>query len=187
MSIKIGLFGGAFKPLTKGHYSVIEKASNENDKVYLFVSTKNRKRKKQLPVYWEDMENIWKNVYEKYIPNNVHIGYVAEPVGSIIDILYNASEHQYTHCQYCVYSTHADIINYKSPTKLKKLNFLTENNHLKFIPVDRFFNASGTLMRYHILYNNFDSFKNDLPKQFINHAKYIYEILRQRVCETEVP
>jgi len=42
--MKLGLFGGGFKPFTSGHFSKLALASNENDRVILFYGLAERKK-----------------------------------------------------------------------------------------------------------------------------------------------
>ena len=60
--MKIGLVPMSAKPYHRGHHYLVTTAANENDKVLLFVSTSDRIKKDQTPIYGEDMENIWKNL-----------------------------------------------------------------------------------------------------------------------------
>jgi cytidyltransferase-like protein len=71
--MKIGIFGGAFKPLTKGHFTVIKKAAKENDEVYLYVSTNDRHRQGEFPLSWDVMRIAWIYYYQDIIPKNVLI------------------------------------------------------------------------------------------------------------------
>ena len=42
--MKIGIFGGGFKPFTSGHFSKLALAAEENDKVFLFYGIAERKK-----------------------------------------------------------------------------------------------------------------------------------------------
>lgn len=42
--MRIGIFGGGFKPFTTGHYSKLALADEENDRVFLYYSTSARKK-----------------------------------------------------------------------------------------------------------------------------------------------
>lgn len=58
--MKIGIFGGGFKPLTTGHFSLIALALKENDKVILCYGLSKRKKGSEF-VYTEDMAS---KIYE---------------------------------------------------------------------------------------------------------------------------
>ena len=42
--MKLGIFGGGFKPFTMGHYGMLSNALNENDKVILLYGLSGRKK-----------------------------------------------------------------------------------------------------------------------------------------------
>ena len=66
----IGLFGGGFKPPTKGHFEVILKALQQHpklDKLIVFVGAKSRDGITQ-----QQSLDIWEE-YKKILPTNVDI------------------------------------------------------------------------------------------------------------------
>ena len=85
--MKIGLVPMAAKPYHAGHNELVNLAAAENDTVYLFVSTSDRCRKGQIPIYGEDMKNIWCEEIEKVLPKNVIVEYGGSPVRKVIEFL----------------------------------------------------------------------------------------------------
>jgi len=66
----IGVFGGGFKPPTKGHMQVIKQAIDENpdmDEVIIYVGKGERDGVTQ-----EDSVKVW-NIYQRYLPSNVKL------------------------------------------------------------------------------------------------------------------
>jgi|GEM_PF-3358215 len=78
--VKIGVVPMAVKPVHRGHWSVIEQAAKENEKVFLIVSAKSRESG-GFEISGSDMIKIWKRYLEPILPSNVDISYSGEPVG----------------------------------------------------------------------------------------------------------
>ena len=81
--MNIGLFPLAAKPYHAGHHAMVEAAASENDKVILFVSTSDRKRKGEFPILGADMTRVWKEEIEKILPGNVEVRYGGSPVRNV--------------------------------------------------------------------------------------------------------
>ena len=73
--MKIGLVPMAAKPYHAGHHWLVEQAAGENDKVILFVSVSDRKRKGELPILGADMVKVWQEELEPIMPSNVEVKY----------------------------------------------------------------------------------------------------------------
>ena len=68
--IKVGVYGGGFKPPTKGHFEVVKTALEQNkdiDILYIFVGKGERDGVTQ-----DDAMNVW-GIYKNYLPSNVKI------------------------------------------------------------------------------------------------------------------
>ena len=85
--MKIGIIAGSFKPFTSGHFYLIDKAIKNNKKVELFVSTTDRIRKNEQPVYWKQMEIIWKQFITPSLPNKVNVVYDPNPMIAMFNLL----------------------------------------------------------------------------------------------------
>ena len=72
----IAVYGGGFKPPTKGHFGVVKQALDENpeiDEFLIFVGKKERDGVTQ-----EDAMKIW-GIYRNYLPNKVKIREATKP------------------------------------------------------------------------------------------------------------
>ena len=95
--MKIGIFGGGFKPFHTGHFGKVALALEENDKVYLFYGIesekpKNPKRRtmgtseiEYTPKMSKKIFNITKDALEKKYPGRIEVIESSAPVGSVID------------------------------------------------------------------------------------------------------
>ena len=57
--MRVGIVAGSFKPYHKGHHEMVKIAASENDRVIFFVSTSDRVKKGQHPLYGSDMRKTW--------------------------------------------------------------------------------------------------------------------------------
>jgi hypothetical protein len=90
--MKIGLIAMSGKPVTAGHWSLIETAAKENDLVKVYVSLSDRKRPGELTVLGSDMEAIWKRYLQPILPKNVMVTYGGSPVRKIYEFLQESDE-----------------------------------------------------------------------------------------------
>ena len=206
--MKIGIVPMSAKPYHRGHHYLVTTAANENDKVLLFVSTSDRIKKDQTPIYGEDMESIWKNYLEPIMPSNVVIEYGGSPVRKVFQALEtpesvvasgNMIEDTFT-----IYSDKEDTeqnytvgrINRKtqsppstSPAQ-KYFPSLLNNGYVKFaaeINPEMFMRGqgapdiSGTEMRRKLGAEELENFKADLPDLDDDSKLQIYDKLRGRI------
>ena len=81
------IYGGGFKPPTKGHFEVVVKAAEQNpeiDDFIIYVGSGTRNGVTQ-----DESIQIW-NLYKKYLPKKIQIEPAIKPVG---DILRYAKDH----------------------------------------------------------------------------------------------
>jgi len=210
--MKIGLVPMSAKPYHRGHHYLVETASSENDKVLLFVSISDRSKKGQIPIYGEDMQQIWREDLEAVMPNNVEIFYGGSPVRKVLETLINAEE------QLNLVGTVENVYNVYSDAEDTQKNYLIKKTPRAGGPatstVDRYFpnlylqgyvsfagannpdmftrgggapNVSGTAMRS-MLGNeqDRDSFMSNLPDSLSQDAKErIYSRLRNKINESK--
>ena len=189
--MKIGLVPVSAKPYHAGHHALVTAAAAENDKVILFVSTSDRKRKDEFPIYGSDMVRVWKEELEAIMPGNATIQYGGSPVGKVYDTIGQACKIEEDDITYVVYSDPADTAqNYPQANRDKymqplcdqgKVIFAAEENPKAFTRGVGTPNISGTAMREALEEGKFEYFASNMPTGV--NAKNIYNILRRDVNE----
>jgi len=176
----IGLIAGGFKPLTRGHWALIEKASNECDLVHLVISSKDRERPGELPIRWEQMGKVWNEFIVPRLPKNVKATFSSAPIRNIMDILISANADENNLNTYFIYSDPADIAaNYPDRAREKYMKRLLGNDQIVFKEIERTGgnNISGTIMRKHIADGDLKSFIAGLPGPVQMFGPEIFRIL----------
>jgi len=186
--MKIGLVPMAAKPYHAGHHWLVEKAASENDKVLLYISLSDRKRKGEHPILGSAMQQVWEEELENILPSNVITTYGGSPVGHVIDVLVDAEEkaldgsleHRYT-----VYSDAEDtsqnyteqVRNKYFPTALDMgmIRFAAESDPAGYTRGSGSPDVSGTAMRQALQSCDLDEFKKGLPPGV--DAQKIYDVL----------
>jgi cytidyltransferase-like protein len=175
--MKIGIYSGGFKPLTKGHFDVIRRAAQENDKVFLFVSTGDRVRKEEFPIYWEDMKVIWNKLILKNLPPNVSVEFVSAPIKPMVEMLDQAETKD------DIYTIYTDVNDYNdifTPRRLEKYKKIIDDGKLNFTKYERGIqtaNISGTLMRKFLGLGSLEYFSKGLPDFLKPYSKFIFKKL----------
>lgn len=108
----IGLVPMAAKPYHAGHDGLVRIASEENDEVLLFVSTSDRTRKGEMPIYGADMKRIWDDYIEPTLPDNVEVVYGGVPVQQVYAEIEAAESTGDPTVTYKIYSDDEDILKY---------------------------------------------------------------------------
>lgn len=178
----IGLIAGAFKPMTQGHWFLVEKASKECDVVYLYVSNKDRIRKGELPITWEQMKPVWERYLLKVMPSNVKVRFVDLPIKYVMDTLIEADADVNNNNTYIIYSDPEDMSkNYNERAQKKYMSRLLANDQVMFRTVDRSSSTekpvSGTLLRKYLQNGNVKLFIAGLPKPIRVYGLDIYHLL----------
>ena len=186
--MNIGLVPMAAKPYHAGHHWLVEKAASENDKVLLYVSISDRKRKGEHPILGSDMQRVWKEEIEKVLPSNVTPVYGGSPVGKVIDVLVSAEEdiqkgpikHDYR-----VYSDAQDTMqNYSHDLRMRYFPTIWKKGHVKFAGEEDPAgytrgsgapNVSGTALRSALNSCDLELFKKGMPAGV--DAQKIYDTL----------
>jgi len=191
--MKIGLVPVSAKPYHAGHHALVSMASKENDKVILFVSTSDRKRKGQFPILGDDMVKVWREELEKIMPSNVAIEYGGSPVRKVWDALGTASENPDNQDTYVVYSDPVDTAqNYPETSLEKYCNDLrasgqcvlaAEENPGAFTRGEGTPNISGTAVRGMLQSGDIDGFSAAMPAGV--DSKNIFNILTQNAVQQE--
>lgn len=207
--MKIGLVPMSAKPYHKGHHYLVTSAAAQNDKVLLFVSTSDRCRKGEVPIYGSDMEDIWCNRIESILPDNVEPIYGGSPVRKVYETLIGEEERfvagERVENIYTVYSDAEDTaLNYtvgrsKKPGAISPAEkyfpnlysqgyvaFAAETNPEMFTRGSGAPDVSGTAMRNRLTDPSAkELFIADLPEDLQDSDKAaIYTQLRNRIDES---
>jgi Tfp pilus tip-associated adhesin PilY1 len=184
--MRIGLVPISAKPYHIGHHSLVLNASKENDKVILFVSTSDRKRKNQFQILGSDMKHIWTNELEPIMPSNVSIKYGGSPVGKVWKTLGDANDNM-SNDTYVIYSDPIDTKNNYTEPRLKKYSgdlfargnivLAAKESPYKYMRGGKVGtpNVSGTAVRIMLQNKDFEAFQKIMPIGV--DTKKIYNIL----------
>jgi len=192
MESTIGLIPVSGKPYHAGHHYLVKRAAAENDEVILFVSTSDRVRKNEFPIYGADMQRVWQEELEGIMPPNVRVEYGGSPVRKVYETIGAACDIDGVQETYVVYSDPSDTAqNYSQSQRDKYMQplcdkgqviFAAEENPEAFTRGSGSPNVSGTKMREALQENKFDQFASGMP-QGVN-AQNIWNILK-KVNETK--
>lgn len=180
---KIGFIGGGFKPFTKGHFFIIQKAAQDNDLVYLFIGMGDRARPGELPVTWDAMQKVWNKYLLKIMPSNVKVKPATNPVGSIYEQMMAYEESGDENVDLYVYGDETDLKTYYTEKKLTKyVPKLYSQGKVHMLGFDRAkgVNISGTELRRRIAAGDAKGFMQGLPEPLQNQ-KIAADIIRMLV------
>tara|TARA_Y100001970_G_scaffold292757_2_gene435671 strand:+ start:3015 stop:4958 length:1944 start_codon:yes stop_codon:yes gene_type:complete len=187
MEFTIGLIPVSGKPYHAGHHFLVEKAAAENDEVILFVSTSDRLRKGEFPIYGADMQRIWREELEGIMPSNVRIEYGGSPVRKVFDTIGEACRIDGVEETYVVYSDPTDTAqNYPQKSRDKYMQplcdmgqvvFAAEKNPETFTRGQGSPDISGTKLRQTLQDNKFEQFAAAMPKGV--NAQNVWNILKK--------
>ena len=190
---KIGLVPVSGKPYHAGHHALVQAAAAENDRVILFVSTSDRKRKGEFPILGKSMLRIWKEEIEGIMPSNVEIEYGGSPVRKVYMTIEDAcagdSEDFFT-----VYSDPEDTAqNYPVNSRnqymqplcdLGQVTFAAEEDPERYTRGVGTPDVSGTKLREYLESGNFEDFSAYMPSGV--DARNIFDILTPHLRESLV-
>jgi len=179
-TMRIGLIAMSGKPVHAGHDALVRLAAKENNKLLLFVSTSDRKRPKEFPIFGKDMFNVWKKYLEPTLPKNVSVTYGGSPVGHLWDVLAQANEEN-SRDTYVIYSDPQDMDERFTTNLLQKYApDLYENGQIVLEPIQRTTtrNVSGTQMRKWLMTGNKENFIDNLPPAIQHAGDDIWDVLQ---------
>lgn len=170
----------AAKPYHTGHDGLVRIAAEENDEVLLFVSTSDRTRKGEMPIYGEDMKRVWDDYIEPSLPGNVQVVYGGIPVQHVYEELENAEAARDLITTFRIYSDVEDILKYTDASLAKSAPKLFARGQIERRGVDRSetVNVSGTKMREYMANGDIKNFKKFLPPAVQQYAREILQILK---------
>jgi len=170
--MRIGLVPVSAKPYHAGHHALVTKAANENEKVILFVSTSDRKRSGEFPIFGTDMLKVWQEELENIMPGNVEIQYGGSPVRNVYETL-SAANDSGSSDVYVVYSDPVDTAqNYPETSLVKYCNSLrssgkcllaAEENPGSLTRGEGTPNISGTKVRHMLQTKDLEGFITAMP------------------------
>lgn len=163
--MKIGLIAMSGKPVTAGHWSLIETAAKENDLVKVYISLSDRKRPGELTILGSDMETIWKRYLQPILPKNVMVTYGGSPVRKIYEFLQESDEKGSDNI-FQIYGDPTDISqNFPTKNMLRYVENLWKNDQIILRKVSREggIDISGTKMREFLSNGLKETFKEYLP------------------------
>lgn len=175
----VGLIAGGFKPFTSGHYFLVQKASQENDLVHLFVSTKDRTRPGEFPITWDKMKQVWK-ILKKHMPKNVVVHFSENPTTDQYKILIDAEVDESDSNVYNIYADAKDIKRYDNPRiKERTLPRLYSNDQLIFHSFERAsaVNVSGTKVRQALSDGDVEAFTKMMPGPVKQYGPKMFDLL----------
>lgn len=193
MTSKQGLLGStnktlalipiAGKPLHIGHWKLIEKASNENDRVIVYTSSSDRIKKGEFPIKGDDFVKLWSDVFIPSLPNNVKVKFVDSPVRAVMHELgwleQRLTQDAADMPTISLYSDKDDVETNFKDEDLKKYPELLAANKIKKVGVERTstVDVSGTKMREFLMNNDKESFLKNLPPVSDNDKEEIWNTL----------
>lgn len=184
--METGLIGLSGKPLHLGHWSLIERAAKENDRVLLFVSTTDRMRKGQITILGSDMHEIWKKYLIPILPSNIEITLGGVPIRLIWEALGEANEGG-SKDTFRIYSDPEDLAKRFGDDKLDKyVPELNATGQIEGVPISREggVDISGTQMREFLANNEKEQFLRYLPPVDPKAGEAIWNLLRSRLSES---
>lgn len=185
--MRVGIIGGAMKPVTRAHWALIKRASQENDRVLVFVSIADRGgRDDDVVVSGSDMREVWERFLVPHLPPNVTLEFGGSPVRRIYETLGEANESGSVD-DFTVYSDPKDIsTRFADDKQAKYFGDLLKHGQVRFEGVDRTgeMDVSATQMRQFLKHGMRESFISLLPEGIDAEGVWSTLLLRTFVRET---
>jgi hypothetical protein len=191
--MRIGLVPISAKPYHTGHHALVEIASKDNDAVLLFVSTSDRLRDGEFPIYGDDMKKVWLEELEAIMPANVEIEYGGSPVRKVYETIQNANSPS-NEDSFTVYSDPTDTYkNYPEEMRHRYMQPLYDMGQVIFAAEEKpedftrgvgTPNVSGGKLRHYLETKNLEKFAEYMPPGV--DAEKVFGILRRNVSESLV-
>ena len=106
----LGLIPMSAKPFHIGHEFLINEAAKNCTNVILFVSTKDRKRKNEMPISGKKMKEIWDDYLLNLLPQNVTVTFTeSSPVKDTYKLLNSLKDSK---TKIATFSDSIDTLNY---------------------------------------------------------------------------
>ena len=179
----VALYGGGFKPPTKGHFEVVKKTLADHpeiDKFYIVVGSGLRNNISQ-----DESTSIWE-IYKKYLPNNVEIVKSQSPLSYIKKYLQDNPDNT----TYAVVGTReGDENDIKDFTQRKEF-FEKYSNKVQVLNIITSKGISGTSARKAAMSSKED-FLNFLPDGLTEDEQdiifeYVKSVIQEEVTQSEL-
>jgi phosphopantetheine adenylyltransferase len=179
----VALYGGGFKPPTKGHFEVVKKTLTDHpeiDKFYIVVGSGLRNNISQ-----DESTSIWE-IYKKYLPNNVEIVKSQSPLSYIKKYLQDNPDNT----TYAVVGTReGDENDIKDFTQRKEF-FEKYSNKVQVLNIITSKGISGTSARKAAMSSKED-FLNFLPDGLTEDEQdiifeYVKSVIQEEVTQSEL-
>ena len=168
------LIPGAFKPFHKGHWDLMKIASENSDKVILFVSLLDREN-----IIGSDMARIWRDYILPVLPPNVSAVFLeSSPVSRIYQILKLRESNPFSEYKFKIYSDIKDIEkNFNHNIIRGIVPNIADTDIIQCIGIERnkTTNITGAKMREFIRNGDFKSFSEFMPDEI--SKKEVFNIL----------
>lgn len=177
---KIGYIPGGFKPFTKGHFFLVEKAAAECDKVYVLVGQGDRERPGEFPIKGSAMAIIWKKFLTPIMPSNVEVVFAPSPIRVVYEKLGEADKNPDDQNIHVVYGDNKDLAdNFKIEKLSKYMPNLVKQKRIILKPFERSsgVNISGTMMRKYLQMGLKGDFIQGLPEPVQSKGDAIWKLL----------
>jgi cytidyltransferase-like protein len=178
--MKTGYIPGGFKPFTKGHYFLVERASTECDKIWLVVGQSDRIRHGEHPITNTQMMEVWKKFLIPVMPSNVEVSFAVSPISFVYKKLTEANADNESSGIQVIYGDDKDLTENFTEKKLSKyVPNLVSQNRVVLKPFSRTSNVniSGTMMRKYLQLGLREEFIDGLPESVQAHGNEIWTIL----------
>jgi hypothetical protein len=169
----VALYGGAFKPPTKGHFNVIQKAADQNpeiDEILVYVGGGERDGISQ-----GESIQIWE-LYKKYLPLKVKFEPSKAPIG---DILRYAKEHPEEKILWIIGARENNPDDFADISSRTRTIDKYPNLQLRVIQTSG--GVSGTAARKAVKDNNKEQFFNMIPD--ISEKQQVWDIVSPVIRE----
>ena len=181
MSRLIAAYGGGFKPPTKGHFEVVEKALNENpeiDEFIIYVGSGERDgiNQAQSILIWE--------IYQTYLPMKVKIEPSKAPIGDIIRLGKNNLQDEVYFVIGAREGFDDDMKDIESRTKNIEEKY--PNMKIKVIQTaDQGISGTNARKASQVSYEDFTKF---IPSELSDKEKEeVYNIVKPSISEIKLP
>lgn len=183
----IGLIPIAGKPVHAGHWKLIEMAAQNNDRVVVYTTAKDRNEPGEFPINGSDFVYFWHDFFIPKLPSNVMVKFVDSPVRAILHEIgwfeQSATQDGVIVPTVNLYSDASDILTNFADLDLAKHPVVFSSGKLKRVGVDRnkTVNISGTKMREFLQTRDRTSFFQYLPPVCRKDKITIWQVLQKYV------